>query len=133
MSCKLHMYSLQRTRLPLGPRLPKRIRNTLPHNYYDLKGKLYIFLWFFFKLTNYIVNWITTTRKSGKDLRKTYGCNLLDTFRLIGRAITVSSWFGAPSVRCELLAQLSSFGSAICGRWFGLLVVEITVYTVEET
>ena len=39
VSCKLHPYSLQRTRSPPGPRLPKRIRNTHPRNYYDLKGK----------------------------------------------------------------------------------------------
>ena len=36
---KLHPYSLQKTRSPPGPRLPKRIRNTHPRNYYDLKGK----------------------------------------------------------------------------------------------
>ena len=39
VSCKLHPYSLQRTRSPPGPRLPKRIRNTKTRNYYDLKGK----------------------------------------------------------------------------------------------
>ena len=40
MSCKLHPYSLQRTRSPPGVRLPKRIRNTHPCNYYDPpKGK----------------------------------------------------------------------------------------------
>ena len=39
VSCKLHLYSLQRTWSPPGPRLPKRIRNMHPHNYYDLKGK----------------------------------------------------------------------------------------------
>ena len=37
--CKLHSYSLQRTRSPPGPCLPKTIRNTYPHDYYDLKGK----------------------------------------------------------------------------------------------
>ena len=39
VSCKLHPHSLQRTRSPPGPHLPKRIRNTHPCNYYDLKGK----------------------------------------------------------------------------------------------
>ena len=39
VSCKLHLYSLQRTWLPPGPRLPKRIRNTHSRNYYNLKGK----------------------------------------------------------------------------------------------
>ena len=39
VSCKLHLYSLQRTRSPPGPRLHKRIRNTHLRNYYDLKGK----------------------------------------------------------------------------------------------
>ena len=39
MSCKLHPYSFQRTRSPPGPRLPKKLRNTHPRNYYDLKGK----------------------------------------------------------------------------------------------
>ena len=39
VSCKLHPYSLQRTRSPPGPRLPKRIGNTYPRNYYNLKGK----------------------------------------------------------------------------------------------
>ena len=37
--CKLHPYSLLRTRSLSGPRLPKKIRNTHPRNYYDLKGK----------------------------------------------------------------------------------------------
>ena len=39
VSCKLHLYSLQWTRSPSGPHLPKRIRNMHPCNYYDLKGK----------------------------------------------------------------------------------------------
>ena len=40
VSCKLHPYSLQRTwSPPPGPRLPKKLRNTHPRNYYDLKGK----------------------------------------------------------------------------------------------
>ena len=36
MSCKLHPYSFQRTRSPhpLGPRLPKKLRNMHPRNYY---------------------------------------------------------------------------------------------------
>ena len=34
VSCKLHPYSSQRTRSPPRPRLPKRIRNTRPRNYY---------------------------------------------------------------------------------------------------
>ena len=38
VSGKLHPYSLQRTRSPPGPRLPKRIRNTHPRNY-DIKDK----------------------------------------------------------------------------------------------
>ena len=37
VSCKLHLYSLQRT--PPGPGLPKRIGNTYPRNYHNLKGK----------------------------------------------------------------------------------------------
>ena len=49
-SCKLHLYSLQRTRSPPGPGLPKRIRNTHPRSYYDLKSKdidvyLIIIIW----------------------------------------------------------------------------------------
>ena len=39
VSCKLHPYSLQKTRSPPRPRLPRKIRNTHPRNYYDLKGK----------------------------------------------------------------------------------------------
>ena len=35
VSCKLHMYSLQRTWPPPGPCLPKRIGNMHPHNYYN--------------------------------------------------------------------------------------------------
>ena len=34
VSCKLHPYSFQRTRSPPGPRLPKKLRNTHPRNYY---------------------------------------------------------------------------------------------------
>ena len=39
MSCKLHPFSLQRTRWSPGPRLDKRFRNTHLRKYYDLKGK----------------------------------------------------------------------------------------------
>ena len=39
VSCKLHPYSLQRTRSPPGPRLPRRIGNTYPRNYYKRMGK----------------------------------------------------------------------------------------------
>ena len=39
MSCKLHPYSLQRTRSPPGPSFPKRVRNTHPRNYFEHKGK----------------------------------------------------------------------------------------------
>ena len=38
-SCKLHPYSLQRTRSPPGLCLPERIRNTHSRNYYDLEDK----------------------------------------------------------------------------------------------
>ena len=49
VSCKLHPYSLHRTRSPPEPRLPRRIGNTHLRNYYNLKGKdiVYIFLSFF--------------------------------------------------------------------------------------
>ena len=56
VSCKLHLYSLQRTRSPPEPRLPKRIRNTHPRNYYDLRGKD-IDLYFLF-LSRGIILWI---------------------------------------------------------------------------
>ena len=49
VSCKLHPYSLQRTRSPPGSRLLKGIRNSHPRNYYVLKGKdieVYIFFLF---------------------------------------------------------------------------------------
>ena len=36
---QLHPYSLQSTRSPPGPRLPKRIGNTHPRNYFNLKSK----------------------------------------------------------------------------------------------
>ena len=39
VSWMLHPYSLPRTWSPPGPRLPKRIGNTHPRNYHDLKGK----------------------------------------------------------------------------------------------
>ena len=48
VSCKLHPYSSQRTRLPPGPRLPKGIRNTHLFNYYNLKGKEICTFFFFF-------------------------------------------------------------------------------------
>ena len=38
VSCELLPYSLQTTRSPPGPRLPKRIENKHLRNYYDLKG-----------------------------------------------------------------------------------------------
>ena len=37
VSCKLHPYSLQKTWSPPGPCIPKRIGNTHPCNYYNLK------------------------------------------------------------------------------------------------
>ena len=48
---------------------------------------------------------------SGGDcvLYKEYGCNLQDTFRLIGRAITMTSYFGVTCVGCELMAQWLNF------------------------
>ena len=39
-------------------------------------------------------------------LWKEYGCNLQDIFRLFGRAITMTRWFGVTWVRYELVAQL---------------------------
>ena len=39
-------------------------------------------------------------------LWKEYGCNLQDTFRLFGCAITMTSWFGDTCVRYEQVAQL---------------------------
>ena len=39
VSCKLYLYTLQRTWSPPGPRLPRKIGNTHPRNYYNLKGK----------------------------------------------------------------------------------------------
>ena len=36
---------------------------------------------------------------------KPYGCNLQDTFRLIGSAITMTSWFGISCEWCGLMAQ----------------------------
>ena len=56
VSCKLHPFSLQRTRSPPGLRLSKRIRNTNPRNYYDLKGKDIYVYFFFCKKRIYIVN-----------------------------------------------------------------------------
>ena len=38
-SCKLHPYSTQRTQSAPGPCLPRRIGNTHPCNYYNLKCK----------------------------------------------------------------------------------------------
>ena len=53
---------------------------------------------------------ISTTGRRGPGgdhvLYKEYGFNLQDTFRLIGWAITTTSWFGITCVRYELVAQL---------------------------
>ena len=49
-----------------------------------------------------IVNWITTIRKFSEHLH------------------TIHTWFDVTCVRYELVAQLLSFGIAICGRWFDL-------------
>ena len=56
VSCKLHLYSLQRKRLLLGPCLPRMIVNMHPHNYSNLKGKD-IDVHFFF-LSRGIILWI---------------------------------------------------------------------------
>ena len=58
VSCKLHPYSLQRTRSPPGSCLPKRIRNTYPRNYYDLKGKDIDVYFYFYFLRRGIILWI---------------------------------------------------------------------------
>ena len=62
VSCELYLYSLQRTRSPPGPHLPKKIRNTHLHDYYDLKGKdidvYFSFSFFFFFLSRGIILWI---------------------------------------------------------------------------
>ena len=65
---------------------------------------------FFFKKRNYIVNWITMTRKPGKHLWVTYGTT----------AVTMTNWFGIASARCGPVALWYSFGYAYCGRWFDL-------------
>ena len=137
MSCKLNPCSLQKTRLPPRPRLPKRIRNTHLRNHYGFKGKD-IDVYFSF-LSRGIILWIelpwpenpanipawhtetldncfdlirshqqcipwslpleiepatTDCRAENGDrvLCKKYGFNLQDTFRLIGRAITMTIW-----------------------------------------
>ena len=56
VSYKLHLYSLQRTWSPPGPRLPKRIRNMHPRNYYEFKGKDTDVYFFFFKFTRFSAN-----------------------------------------------------------------------------
>ena len=45
--CKLYPYSLQRTRSPPGQLPPRRIGNTQPRNYYNLKGKDIVFIFLF--------------------------------------------------------------------------------------
>ena len=70
VSCKLHPYSLQWTRSPPGPRLPKRIRNTHLRNYHDPKGKD---VDPHFSFLNYTGNWIIMTRKSGEHVRTIFG------------------------------------------------------------
>ena len=60
VSCKLHPYSLQRTRSVLGSHLPKGIRNLHPSNYYDLKDKD-IDVYFSF-LSRGIILWIELPR-----------------------------------------------------------------------
>ena len=64
VSCKLYPYSFQRTRSPPGPRLPKRIRNTHPCNYKDLKGKD-IDIYFSFLSTG-IILWIELPWPEGR-------------------------------------------------------------------
>ena len=56
VSCKLHPNSLQRTRSPPVPRLPRKIGNTHLRIYHNLKGKdINVNFPFFFWLRNYIV------------------------------------------------------------------------------
>ena len=56
VSCKLHPYSLKRTRSPPGPCLPKRIRSTHLRHYFYLKGDV-IDVHFLF-LSRGIIFWI---------------------------------------------------------------------------
>ena len=66
VSCKLHPYSLKRTRSPPGPCLPKKIRNTHPHNYYELKSKdidVYIYIYIYIYILNSIHNIIPLLKK----------------------------------------------------------------------
>ena len=95
-----HPYSLQRTRSPPGPCLPRRIGNMHLRNDYNLNGKD-IDVHFSF-LSRGIILWIEL---GDRVLCKEYGCNLQDAFRLIGGAITMTSWFGITCVRCGLVPQ----------------------------
>ena len=55
---------LLRTRSPPGLRLPKKIGDTHPRNH-NLWVRKYMYI-FFFNSRNYIINWMTMTKKSGK-------------------------------------------------------------------
>ena len=74
-----------------------------------LKKKMYIYI---LALEVIITTRICISNPPGKTWTwrwscplKEYRCNLQDTFRLTGSAITMASWFGVTCVRCGLMAQ----------------------------
>ena len=78
LSCKLHPYPLQKTRSPPGPRLPRRIGNTHPCNYDELKRKnIHVhFLFFFFK--SRILLWIELKKNERKCTSEPFWYDIYD-------------------------------------------------------
>ena len=64
-----------------------------------------------------LFNWGTCSYHT---LVKEYGCNLQDIFRLFGRTITMTCWFGVICVWYDLVALWESIGTAVWWRWFDL-------------
>ena len=71
---------------------------------------------------HFLLRCITGLRVSFYKIWKSYEKTqiLKNQFRLFGHAITMTSWFGVTCVRYELVAQLYSFSTVICGHWFDL-------------
>ena len=77
VSCKLHLYSLQRTQSPPGPCLPRRIGDIYPHNYHNLKVKdIDVHFSFIFFLSRGIILWIKLPWP-GNPVKKKEKCNIV--------------------------------------------------------
>ena len=110
VSCKLHLYSLQRTRSPPGPHLPKTIRNIHLRNYYDLKGKD-IDLHFLF--LSFTCRWDWTWDHLMISLRSNFQTNTLTTVLCVLLEINFLFVLYSQNLKLKFLKNLVTSGKTV--------------------